>query len=70
MKPLSFFYEARKRRCPGALCAVMGGAINNPNGLGDLIIGRLDDPISAAPDHIECRGVRDTYRHAVGESER
>jgi hypothetical protein len=48
----------------------MGGATNNPNGLGDLIIGHLHDPISAAADYIERRGVRDTYRHAVGESER
>jgi hypothetical protein len=55
VQALSVFYQSRKRRGPCTLCALVGGAINSPDGLRYLVIRHLDDPIGAAPNYIERR---------------
>jgi hypothetical protein len=50
MKPIALLDQPCQRRSPRTLGTVVGGGMEYPDGLGNLIVRYLNDPIGAAPD--------------------
>jgi hypothetical protein len=66
----ALLYERRERRCASALGAIVGRGIDQADRFSDIVITYLDDPLSAFPNNLERRRVRNAHRHAIGEGQR